>query len=224
MLRLILLFLLPLSAIEAVEQDCQLLPKIGCLLTPQGPIQGLVVYLRGHYSSFRGHVPEANRADSIAEALQTYQLEQLAQNSSMAIFVSASSHLSFDNAMLEILRQQLQHTATPLAIYLAAHSGGYRGMFDSLRALTLASDKWAIKSLIMLDNFYSTDVLDMDTLKNARQAGVSCLGFLTGHNQMRFEKFYAPLGCQVQGPQGFNHVTSVKDCLLDYIQGADCHP
>jgi hypothetical protein len=226
MLMIILGLLFQLNTAQAmVQRDCLILPKNGCLLMPEGTSQGLVIYLRGHYATFRGHVPEANRADSIAEALKVYQLEHLAQASGMAIFVSASSHLSYDNAMLTKLGQRLQQsTSSPINVYLAAHSGGYRGMFDSLRLLSPSNQQWSIKSLIMLDNFYSTQVLDLETLRSAHLAGISCHGFFTDHNQKRFEKLYAPLGCQAQGPQGFNHVTSVKSCLLDYIQGADCHP
>ena len=159
-----------------------------------------LVFLRGHYKG-SGKLPSSQFMKVAKLAIKQFQLEKLATTKKINILVTGSSHLGFSPEEI-----QGNH------IILASHSGGYVGMWETLEAFSEEQER--IKSIIMLDSWYSTKKAFHQLIDSFK---VPCMGFLTQHNLARYNKYYKPLGCMASGPSGYTHSGSVHNYLLDHL-------
>ena len=170
----------------------------------------LLVFIRGLYQG-SGHVESINTRMIAANlALEAYQLNSFER----PVIVLGSSHLGLDqSSILEIEALYQKYNLGEFKQYsVASHSGGYAGLFKTLRE-ALAGHIPMPKTLIMLDNFYSVQPVNIETYQKVLEHGVSCGGFLTTHNLDRYQRLYKNSKCSVIGPEGQNHNSSVVPTL-----------
>ena len=236
-LFIVLSLLFHLSAIVANELqalpektvvDCDNFQSTGCLITPSGykSSEGkLIVFIRGFWGDYKGHVPEEKLVDSANQISKKFRLFELAVKTGSSVLVIASSNLSLTE---DILARVESETAKQLnkpshhfnEITLAAHSGAYVGLMSSIDLLLNESTN-RLNKIIMLDSYYTSK---NESIANAVKKGHACVGFLTQHNKSRFDTYYQPIGCISDGPEGYKHSDSVPACLEQYLYKDHCEP
>jgi hypothetical protein len=195
----------------------------GCLYEPSSHLpenDTLVLYIRGNYKG-RADVPAAQTQNSINELIQLFQLGKVSEETSLPLYMTTSSNNNFDVRQILHLSAglKLRH---PVKIIIAAHSGGYRGMYQTLQNLLSLPQDYQVIRLIMLDNFYMEDAW-VQIFSDYINSGTECRGFVTDHNVRRLrDRFLPQVRCQVEGPQGFEHNQSVVSCLKPYLSGKNC--
>lgn len=197
--------------------ECRPLVPAGCFFAPKAAPSGeatLLVYFRGFW---RGHgdgrVPEGERQASSKQALEFYGLEASAPGA--VILVTGSSDASVTENELTAVERELGVSFQK--VYLAAHSGGYNGLFKSLPNLRQPT------RIVMLDNFYFTDAASAKLVQDRVAAGASCSGFYTDHNEDRWRRgFRDRVDCKVEKRDDLGHEGGVNACLGAFLLGASC--
>lgn len=193
--------------------DCKIFKDIGCLITPDNNHGRLIIFFRGHFQG-TGRVPPSQTIKSALSVIRQFKLKNFSEINQSIILVTGSSHLSINSKILSQLEFEYKE------LYFAAHSGGYKGLGETLK--NIKPDLIYPKKIIMLDNFYSTQEDFHSLLENSIQEGSHCVGFLTKHNLERYRKYYRHLGCVANGPQGFSHSGSVPACLKQFLTENKC--
>ncbi len=195
----------------------------GCVYKPKNinnPHE-LIIYIRGVFAGVHQVPPHLHQA-SIDQLKNTLRLPEIANQMGAPIYMTSSATSAFTSADLVRLAQLLG-LATPIKVTIAAHSGGYKGMQQTLLNLTSMPEGFALKQILMLDNFY----MDPDWINAFEQAvnnGASCRGYITDHNMARFtSRFKTKVPCQVEGPKGFNHEGDLRRCLVNFLAEKKCH-
>lgn len=151
------------------------LPGLGCAVT--GPEPRLIVYHRG-WRDGKKDCPAGKLSRCAAQAIERYGLSALGA----PMLVTGSSPTPADIPAGE---------ARPLV--LAAHSGGYEGLLETLRRLGPRK----VESVLLLDCFYGKDsgklaALAAELGRRMREDGMRCAGFVTPHNAARYREVFLP--------------------------------
>lgn len=227
-MKFILVILLISSSLLASEnfdsEDCGVFNvDHGCIINPAKRTNksNLIIYIRGLYKGMRT-VPTDQRSASIDDLTDgTYHLRKMIQDAGISMYLTSVHTNSFDKTMINKLVDYME-LADDAKLILVSHSGGYRGLYETLKNLNKSPAKIEVSKIIMLDNFYMSKDW-VPTFKQTVEAGASCRGFLTKHNETRYnERFKEKVKCEVDGPSGFNHITSVDKCLIKYINDQSC--
>ena len=182
----------------------------------------LVIYLRGHWK-YKGYVPTHLRDQSLREVISTYELDKSYGRIQEPMLISSSSNVGFT---VKEVDNVLAKAGLPINsnIIIAAHSGAYHGLDKTLKYFKKTKHFFKVKKIIMLDNFYfgtSTSSL----IKEYVDAGAECNGFLTAHNQTRYNNRFKPYlnesECPIQKKK--NHYTAVNKCLESYVKDNICY-
>ncbi len=209
---------LALSIAAAAAPECVPVDGIGCFYAPSGlspeSKAPLLVYLRGHYESYKGAVPSAQRADSAKQAFGKFELGPLADREGMAVLVTGSSDVGVTDAALEALQSRFRLTFG--ALYLASHSGGNKGLKSTLGKVRRPD------RIVMLDNFYFEKEFSL-VVQQQVAAGTVCAGFFTRHKEQSYEANFKPFAyCPIDDGPGFDHNLSVNRCLGKYLHATTC--
>jgi len=217
-LKKLVLFVLffSLKAISSTTVDCDIFAKYGCLVkNSENPSSKVLIFIRGLYER-SGTIPEGpKRKQASMAAITFYQFEALAEEKGIEIFVTGSSHLGIDEYLFKLIKDR--------DYSLASHSGGYFGLFESLR-FNEKENLAKPQSIYMLHNFYSQVPANLEVLKESLNNNIECLGFLTNHNLDRYKRLYQNLGCKIDGINGgnYSHSGSVTPCLKNYLEQKSC--
>lgn len=203
--------------VDTAARECRPLSTAGCYFAPKGPPSEdaeLLVYFRGFW---RGHgdgrVPEGERQASSRQALEFYGLEAAAPRAVILVTGSSDSGVS-ENEVTAIEREL---GVSFKRIHLAAHSGGYVGLFKSLPRLRQP------RRILMLDNFYFTDAASAKLVQDKVDAGAACSGFYTDHNEDRWRRgFRDRVVCAVEKRDDLGHEGGVNACLGPLLRGGSC--
>jgi len=168
----------------------------------------LIIFFRGHYKR-SGRLPSELYIKAAKSAISNFNLEDLFLEKNTPVLVTGSSHLDITKSDIEKIESLYQISIK--TIHMAAHSGGYVGMGQTLSLLK--KDDININNILMLDSWYSSSANFHKLIKSYILKGSSCIGFTTYHNQERFERFYRSLGCKSEGPDGYTHNASVYPFL-----------
>lgn len=208
--------LLALAA-SAAESPCRPFGA-GCYYAPDSALEAsmpaLLVYFRGHWGQYAGSVPEGKRLASARQAFEVFGLKKLAEDQGMVVLVTGSSDAAFTNADLAELERELEGGFKRL--FLASHSGGYVGLWNSLSKLARPD------RVVMLDNFYFAEGLSKLVAERVDK-GTECAGFFTKHNKLRYEKNFKPYAsCSVEARDDYGHDGAVSKCLPKFLAGEAC--
>lgn len=212
------------SLAEGESLNCQLLQK-GCLLKRSS--KKLIIFFRGwvspsmanRYGGSRKQVAEKDW-QAAAEDLLFEDLALAGIPIESSLFVLGSSHLSL--SMEELLTLMDESEATELIF--ASHSGGYKGMRQTLLPIPL--EFWEIVSGIwLLDNYYGGAAFAGDLERNFGREFLqrNCFGFTTDHNLARFNSSYKSF-CPQTLTRGVGHSEGVNVCLPFFEKGEECRP
>lgn len=199
--------------------ECLALGTVGCYMAPQitaGAEPALLVYFRGFW---RGHgdgrVPEGERLASSRQALDFYGLEAAAAQAGAVVLITASSDIPVTEKDITAIEAAMGVSFKKL--HLAAHSGGYNGLFKSLSGLRQPDH------IVMLDNFYFTDEAKAKLVQDKVRSGAVCSGFYTSHNEARWrDGFKNQVDCAVEKKDDLGHEGGVKACLGAYLTKGTC--
>lgn len=196
---------------------CVPLEGVGCWFAPEGaPADApLLVYLRGHHSSFGPNVPAAQALASARQAFAAYELGKTASDKKLVVLVTYRSGLGVTPDDVAAVASASKRTF-PRTI-AAAHSGGYVGLGKSLDA------GLAPARVVMLDNFYDAGGLAA-RLQRLISAGTACSGFYTPHNKKNYDAGYKrAVACSIDGmTDNAQHNAAVGRCLGGYLDGRSC--
>lgn len=205
---------------------CVTIDQYGCLYKRKYLVDPdadtLVIYLRGHWK-YSGSVPTSQRRASLNEVISTYELHKTYEKLKTPMLISSSSHVGFTVKEIEAA---IEAAGLPedTKVILAAHSGGYHGLTKTLTYLKGATYKFKIVKITMLDNFYF-GYTTTSLIKEFVDQGAECNGFLTAHNEARYENRFKPhLSdeiCPIQEKK--NHYTAVNKCLESYVKDNICY-
>jgi len=207
-MKKLLMFLLFISG--QLIFACNEMKDIGCFIMVEDKAP-LVIYFRGHNKG-RAELANDELFDSASQVAKKAQLAQLALKLKVNILVTGSSRIIVTKTLLENYDFD--------KLYLAAHSGGYYGLWKTLEDKTLFPH---LKKLIFLDSYYSESKQFHQLIADLSNNDIPCVGYLTEHNLKRFNRHYKNLGCTKNGPEGFQHSKDVNRCLSQFIQGNECH-
>lgn len=201
------------------EARCVAFRAQGCYLVPEAGVTGeaaLLVYYRGWWRGHgNGSVPAGERVESARQALSFYGLEAAAARVGAVLFVTGSSDQAFAEEDVAALEKETGFRFATVS--LAAHSGGYAGLFKSLPGLRRP------ERVVMLDNFYFTDAAKAAALQKLVDAGTVCAGFYTAHNEDRWrEGFRGRVTCSVEAQDKLGHEGGVNACLAAYLTKTSC--
>jgi len=214
------------NANSPVRVDCARFAQFGChVFHPHDKetTHPLLVFIRGLYNGSSTVPAGTSRQTAARKAISAFAFEKLATKYNIDILVSGSSHLGVDEELYAKLQEIY---GTDFSYFLAAHSGGYIGLFSTLEAAQAGRIENPPSKLFMLDNFYSTIPHNHSLFGNYMQQGGACQGYLTTHNLARYQTFYKKYNCQVDGENNsaqYNHSGSVNPCLDLYLQSKPCH-
>lgn len=216
-----------LASAIAVSLAAQTLPAcapvagIGCVYVPASAAADgaapLMIYFRGWVKPYDGAVPAAERLRSARTAFTSYELGRAADAAGAVLLVTGSSDAAVRDADVDALEKQVGRRFSRLI--LAAHSGGYDGLGESL------PQKRAVARVIMLDDFYFDDGPDSlgHRVADLVGKGAACAGFYTPHNKDRYEQRFKPyLACSVDAFGKNDHDAKVKECLRGYATTGAC--
>ena len=172
----------------------------------------LLVYYRGFLSNYNypsgglsgGHITgQANILSSARSALNFYGLKKLAQDRGFVVLVTGSSDISVVQSDVDRLQSELGYVFP--RVYVAAHSGGYSGLRQSIGTFD------RVDNIVLLDPFYA----DFSAgIRPRILQGAACSGFFTPHNAQRYEQYFSGLGCYVQARSAASdHENWVAPCL-----------
>jgi len=196
-----MLSLLPLMAAAALAAapDCRPVANLGCYLERPGA-STLLIYHRGWLTRplpgdrlpYGSQAVPADRLPvSAADAVAQYDLASAAAALDASLLVTGDSKLSVSLDDPRVVAAGV-HPASRLIV--VAHSGGYFGLDDSLRALP------RIDAVVLLDCFYGVDNKRLPSYalqikSRIERDGTQCGGFYTAYNAGRFaDPFQATLG------------------------------
>jgi hypothetical protein len=178
--------------------------------------------MRGHYGSSAGHVTgKDNILAAAAKAFTDRGLAHAAETAGMVLLVTGSSDIGITAADLSAAEAMSGQSFS--RVVLAAHSGGYVGLHNTLTAKAFPLAR--VVRVVMLDDFYSG--FNLAALQQlAGRGDFSCTGFYTAQSDgyVAQAKAYGKV-CSVEkrqdhGPDSHNLV--VNACLPYYLSGAVC--
>lgn len=201
------------------EARCLAFRDKGCLLVPEGGVTGdarLLIYYRGWWRGHgNGSVPGGERIESSRQALSFYGLEAAAAKVGAVVFITGSSDQAFVEEDIAGLEKETGFRFANVSV--AAHSGGYVGLFKSLPSLRRP------ERIVMLDNFYFTDAAKAAAVQKLVEGGAVCAGFYTAHNESRWrEGFRSRVTCSVEAQDKLGHEGGVNACLAAYLTKTTC--
>ncbi len=213
-----------LASQEGAVVDCQLIEK-GCLLKRNS--QRLIIFFRGWVSPSMAHRYGGSRKQvsqrDWAKAAEDLLFEDLALAEiplESSLFVVGSAHLGLSQEELLLLMEE----SGAEEIVFAAHSGGYKGMSQTILPMPL--DFWSVVSGIwLLDNYYGGASFANDLERNFDREFLksACFGFVTDHNHQRFDSSYKSF-CPQTLTHGVGHSQGVNICLPFFERGEECRP
>lgn len=200
-------------------EECRQLGAVGCFLAPKGAAgkePSLLVYFRGFWEGHgNGRVPEKERLASSRQAVSFYGLEAAAAQAGAVLLVTGSSDVAVSESDIAAVEKELGVSFAKL--HLAAHSGGYNGLFKSLSGLRQP------KRILMLDNFYFTDPSMAKLIQGKVRDGAACSGFYTSHNEDRWRRgFLGKVECAVAKKDDLGHNGGVNACLGPFLLEGNC--
>jgi hypothetical protein len=194
--------------------DCVAFGAKGCYFNGAEPgvKAPLLVYYRGFLLNSNypagglsgGHITgQANILSSARSALKFYGLKQLAQDHGFVVLVTGSSDISVVQSDVDQLQTELGYIFP--RVYVAAHSGGYVGLRQSINTFD------RVDYIVLLDPFYE----DFSAKIRPRIIqGAGCSGFYTPHNAQRYNEYFSGIGCSVQArTSASDHEKWVAPCL-----------
>ncbi|MBI2519162.1 MAG: hypothetical protein HYV97_02040 [Bdellovibrio sp.] len=208
---------IPFLAIAQHSDQCVAFRDMGKFCFPhEGPSsRPLLVFIRGLYQGSGRIESTTTRMTAASSALRDYHLDSFDR----PVLVMGSSHLGLDSGSIEEI--EMLYRKFNLGEFnhydLASHSGGYAGLFETLRE-ALATHIRMPKTILMLDNFYSVQAVNIETYQKVLAQEVACGGFLTTHNHDRYQRLYKNAKCTVTGPEGQNHNLSVIPTLKKFLE------
>lgn len=208
-------------------KNCLVLDKNVCLYQSnfsQVEKNKLIIYFRGHWGEHRGEVPDSMRSSSLMQVINFYDLDKTANLLNQSFLITSSSHISFyaDEIQGFLLEANFKEDSE---VILVAHSGGYNGLFKTLKKFKNSElpYKFKLKKIILLDNFYFSESAT-NLYKEYFDQGVECSGFYTAHNEKRYQdRFLRKISkdvCPIE--KRIEHNSSVNECLEKYVQGTSC--
>ena len=202
---------------QSSKVECVAFREMGKFCYPTGPTgpAPLLVFIRGLYQGSGRVESTAARMTAANAALEAYQLSSFKR----PVLIMGSSHLGLEQtSILELEALYQRYNLGEFTQYtLAAHSGGYDGLFATLREAVSLQIPMP-EAIIMLDNFYSVQPANTELYRKVLEGGVSCGGFLTDHNLDRYRRLYKNPKCTVIGPENQNHNTSVLPTLQKFLK------
>lgn len=200
--------------------DCETLSRKSCIYTSENFINSptkVLIYHRGHLNG-QSDFP-ANRRIRSARNIITYNqfgLVAVANKNNLLLIVNGSSRVDITKEELHLVLTKYKVKLDRL--YIAAHSGGYYGLNNTLRNL---HHDFFIEKIMMLDSYYSTNPSGLlGIMPNVLSEGTLCTGFHTRHNKERLKNYYQndEVYCHSEGPEGMNHNESVGPILMRQIE------
>lgn len=210
-----LMLALLLAPAFAEEHPCRPVPGVGCWYGPEAWNGPVLVYLRGHHPTLGARVPEAELVASARQAFEFYGLRGAADAAGARVLVTGNSPL--------VVRADTLSKLEPRGVVVAAHSGGYAALENTLSGLA------GVNRVVLLDMFYGAAPQgETPTLTRIARAvaatGAACSGFYTSHNWERYKRYFrdeAP-ACAVVDGSAYGHNAGVNRCLPAFLSGADC--
>jgi hypothetical protein len=176
---------------------------------------GLLVYIRGWWGQYHGHVPAKLLTASARSVFKEAGLRKTADDRGLAVLVTGSSDVAVNETDVRAVERAL---GRPFAfVWVAAHSGGYDGLTASLADLRPAG------RIVMLDDFYFPKAPLADMVRARALAGAKCTGFVTRHNLDRWNERFRPfVPCPVDVFENEDHTPAVARCLAAYLDKTTC--
>lgn len=204
--------------------DCKLSSK-GCLLKRDS--NTLIIFFRGWVSPHMANRYKGSRKQVHPDDWQKAAEDLLFEDLKLAeipvessLFVVGSAHLGLTLEELLILMDESEADY----LYFASHSGGYKGMRQTILPMPL--EFWEnVKGIWMLDNYYGGAGFAGDLKRNFGEEFLerSCFGFVTEHNRQRYNSSYRSFCPQTLVNQ-VGHSEGVGVCLPFFEKGQSCSP
>lgn len=201
-------------------EECADLSPIGCYYSgaPAGAAVPLLIYYRGWVTGtnypggglYGGHISgKADILRSSRAAFTFYKLGQLAREMRVAVLVTGSSDIGVKRSDVDRLQAALGVNFRSVSV--AAHSGGYVGLGNSIGTFG------RLEKIVLLDPFYS----DFSAVVKAGiRQGAVCTGFYTPHNAARYKQYFSGAGCSAQPrTAASDHEYYVPDSLHGAFSG-----